>query len=635
MANIIPWTILVFSYMCSVHAILQKSHYGKEFYIGMIAARTWTPDFQIDIASKEKGNMYLDIPYLNIHRNQSLPTGDTTLTVSNALIRGGTFTENRGIYLSADVPVAVYVTWKPVNGVTDTYLALPLSSLGTRYTVASYDPCPPSVGCSIDRSTMMIIGVYDNTTVSVTDSNNRITIVRLDCQDVHQLSRQTDISNTVIWSDKPVSAISGTSCAFVPHGVSDCDMLLEQMIPSQSAWDTVFIVPPIFPKLGYLVKVFSASNEKYCLKNVSTTLCNQAYKEEYLMGTGPVIITSNDSISVVQYGVGEYYDQIPSDGFMTVIPGIGNYLNSYYFVIPRIYSSLTNSLSIVVPTTEAGGLRLDGSQLISTKSYSVPDPFSNYTLLIINVTVGYHELNHIHTDVMFGVTAYGLDTFIGYGFPVGFGFPLVYKPTTAPETVTTSDVHPVELTTSPTQMSKTVTCYSCDDLSYVELCDVVKHCDVNEVCYLKSYMKFGRKLYRSGCMQSNMCLQEMDFYQHLPDKCIECCPEHYCNHKGCGDNGLVPRHQRGPLCYDCPYEQSPVDCNKLALCEQNEFCSIEEFKWGDHSHFIMGCSDEQCSRSSRAVHVATRALPVCRSCCTDDYCNLNCTRSDVWSILVG
>ncbi|XP_053409055.1 uncharacterized protein LOC128559931 isoform X2 [Mercenaria mercenaria] len=629
MANIFLCLALGFLYMFTANAALPKSHYGKEFYIGMLAEDTWTPDFQIDIASKEMGNAYLDIPYLNIHRNQSLSKGDTTLMVSNTLIRGGTFTENRGIYLSADVPVAVYVTWKAISDVTDTYLALPLTSLGTRYTVASYDPC-----CGY-KSGMMVIGAYDNTTVTITDRSNRNTSFSLKALHVHQLSSQTDISNMVIWSDKPVAAISGTSCANVPHHVGNCDMLLEQMIPSQSSWDTMFIVPPIFPKLGYLVKVFSVSNAKFCFKNVSTTLCNQSYKDEYLMGTGPVIITSNASISVVQYGVGQDYDQIPSDEFMTIIPGKGNYLNKYYFVIPRLYSSLTNRLSIVVPTTEAGGLRLDGSLLTSAKSYSVPDPFSNYTVLIINVTVGYHELNHIHTDVMFGATAYGLDTYIGYGFPVGFGFPLVNKPTTTPETVTTSDVHPVELTTSPTQMSKNVTCYSCDDLSYVELCDVVKHCDVNEICYLKSYMKFGRKLYRSGCMQPNMCLQEMDSYQYLPDKCVECCSDHYCNHKGCGDNGLVPRSQRGPLCYDCLYERSPEDCNKLALCEQNEFCSTEEFKWGDHSHFIMGCSDEQCSRSSRSVHVATRALPVCRSCCTDDYCNMNCTRSDVGSILVG
>ncbi|XP_053372892.1 uncharacterized protein LOC128546418 [Mercenaria mercenaria] len=252
MANMFLCFALGFLYMFTANAALPKSHYGKEFYIGMIAGRTWTPDFQIDIASKEKGNMYLDIPHLNIHRNQSLSKGDTTLTVSNALIRGGTFIENRGIYLSADVPVAVYVTWKAVSYVTDTYLALPLSSLGTRYTVASYDP------------------------FNVTDGNNRITIVRLDCQDVHQLSSQTDISNIAIWSDKPVATISGTSCAFVPHDVGNCDMLLEQIIPVSSAWDTMFIVPPIFPKLGYLVKVFSANNAKYCLKTVSTTLCNQS-----------------------------------------------------------------------------------------------------------------------------------------------------------------------------------------------------------------------------------------------------------------------------------------------------------------------------------------------------------------------
>ncbi|XP_053372889.1 IgGFc-binding protein-like [Mercenaria mercenaria] len=428
MATTYTFLLMGFLYMFTANAALSKSHFGKQFYIGMTAGSTSTLDFQIDIASKENGNMYLDIPYLNIHRNQSLSKGDTTLTVSNALIRGGTFTENRGIYLSTDVPVAVYVTWKSFSTVTDTYLALPLSSLGTRYTVASYDPCPPSAAadCTPERSTMMIIGAHDNTTVNVTDGNNRITIVRLDCQDVHQLSSQTDISNTTVWSDKPVTVISGTSCAFVPHSIFFCDMLLEQMIPP-SAWDKYYIVPPIFPKLGFLLKVFSIKdhgNTTFCLTNISQTLCSQPLKKEYLMGTEPVLITSNASINVVQYGVGQKYDSIDGDGFMTVIPGINNYLNSYYFVIPNIYSSFENRLSIVVPSTYVGGLRLDGLSLVPEKTYSVPDPFSNYTILIISITAGYHELTHTDTNVVFGVIAYGLGYHIGYGFPVGFGLSL-------------------------------------------------------------------------------------------------------------------------------------------------------------------------------------------------------------------
>ncbi|XP_053390665.1 uncharacterized protein LOC128553509 [Mercenaria mercenaria] len=127
----------------------------------------------------------------------------------------------------------------------------------------------------------------------------------------------------------------------------------------------------------------------------------------------------------------------------------------------------------------------------------------------------------------------------------------------------------------------------------------------------------------------------MNSFQHMPNRCVECCSQNYCNNKGCGDTGLSPREQRGPMCYDCPHEWTPNDCNKLTLCEKDESCSIEEFRWGEHSHFKMGCAYGQCTPSSRSVHVVTRSLPVCRACCTDDYCNLNCTRSDVGSIIIG
>ncbi|XP_053409053.1 uncharacterized protein LOC123561572 isoform X2 [Mercenaria mercenaria] len=612
MANILQCVVLVFLYTLCVQAILQKSHYGNQFYIGMIAARNWTTDFQIDIASKSNGNLYLDIPYLNLRRNETLQRGSTILTVNNSLIRAGTFTENRGIYLSTDVPVAVYVTWQAHPKVMDTYLALPLSSLGTRYIVASYDPCSL---CKPDRSEMIIIGVHDNTMITVTDRYKRNTTLKLNALDAHQLSNTKDISNTAIVSDKQVTVISGTSCANIPHGVFQCDLLLEQMIPSFS-WKKAFIVPPVFPKLGFLLKIFSENNAAACITNSSRTVCYHSNQEEYIMGTDPAIITSRDSISVVQYGVGERYDFIDADEFMTVIPGIENYLNSYYFVIPQNYSSLANRLSITVPSSNAGGLRMDGMSLAPDKTYSVPDPFSNYSVLIINITVGYHELTHTDTNVMFGATAYGFGAGIGYGFPVGFRYlseshltsstttstlpttsstsPTTSStPSTAAPTSTTLSASVSMATNGPVTNVTNVLCFSCDDLSHVELCNVVKHCSTNEVCYIESYEKFGRKLYRSGCLQSATCQKNVISYQSQSDMCAECCSQNYCNNKGCGDTGLSPRDQRGPMCYDCPHELSPQDCNKLTLCKANELCSIEEFGWGDHSQFKTGCASGQ------------------------------------------
>ncbi|XP_053380356.1 uncharacterized protein LOC128548859 isoform X2 [Mercenaria mercenaria] len=68
-------------------------------------------------------------------------------------------------------------------------------------------------------------------------------------------------------------------------------------------------------------------------------------------------------------------------------------------------------------------------------------------------------------------------------------------------------------------------------------------------------------------------------------------------------------------------------------------CRIEEYKWFDHSHFKLGCGHGLCDPVSRmGSHVFKRSTPVCQSCCTEDYCNRNCTTSSqgqTGSVIVG
>jgi hypothetical protein len=196
------------------------------------------------------------------------------------------------------------------------------------------------------------------------------------------------------------------------------------MVPT-SHWQKSFIVPPVFPKQGFVLKILTIHNETVRIKNTTNTINNFSSILPYgeiLMGTDPVVVTSAAAISVFQYGVGHYYDNVHGKPFMTVIPGISNYLNNYYFVVPSLYNDLNNFLSVIVPSSLVQELYLDGSSLKVIKQYNVPDPFSNYTVIIAYITVGYHRLWHANSNVMFGATVYGLDSESGYGFPVGFGF---------------------------------------------------------------------------------------------------------------------------------------------------------------------------------------------------------------------
>ncbi|XP_052218438.1 uncharacterized protein LOC127836054 isoform X2 [Dreissena polymorpha] len=138
-------------------------------------------------------------------------------------------------------------------------------------------------------------------------------------------------------------------------------------------------------------------------------------------------------------------------------------------------------------------------------------------------------------------------------------------------------------------------CYSCEDMSNMELCDKVKKCGDGEIC---------------------------STYYPSSSNCAECCNTDYCNGRECGDAGLVSRHERGPLCYESNRVRTIGECTSIRPCNKHQSCSIEEFEWLDHTHLIIGCMDLPCSDIRSGL---LRSSPRCKTCCDQDFCNTNCT----------
>ncbi|XP_052247422.1 fibropellin-1-like isoform X2 [Dreissena polymorpha] len=135
-------------------------------------------------------------------------------------------------------------------------------------------------------------------------------------------------------------------------------------------------------------------------------------------------------------------------------------------------------------------------------------------------------------------------------------------------------------------------CYSCEDMSKLDLCDTIKQCSANEVCIVqRSQLKF-----RSGCVNISVCLPTI---HSTDDHCSECCFGNLCNGRGCGDSGMVARNERGPICLDCNHVQTIDQCTTVRPCKKYE------------------CSPIGSSRK--------RSVPRCKSCCDQDFCNNNCT----------
>lgn len=390
----------------------------------MINVYNGNEDIRLDIASKKNGSITITVPYLDIYDISNVSSGVTIVYINQSLIESGSFTEARGMRIITEIDVAVFVTGidKLSSNIRDTYLALPVTALEREYVVASYTPAD-----FVARSEYVLMSTSDNTTITTLNKNVTVSTTNVNLFDIHQISNSRDLTNQEVSGTQKVAMISGTSCAYIPADVRPCNFLIEQMIPKKF-WTNYFIVPSMLPKRGYLLRVLSPSGipSSHCFTNTSGTLCKDFdtfSNNENLFEYDVVVVVSNIASSVVQYGVGTGYDNIPGNPFMMVVPGINNYLNEYVFAIPEVIPKGINYLCIIIPTSAERGLLLDGELVNSFYDrQNVPDPFLNFTVLKLIIGTGFHNVTHINKTIYFGALVYGIADNVGYGYPVGYRY---------------------------------------------------------------------------------------------------------------------------------------------------------------------------------------------------------------------
>ncbi|XP_053388049.1 uncharacterized protein LOC123542677 [Mercenaria mercenaria] len=175
---------------------------------------------------------------------------------------------------------------------------------------------------------------------------------------------------------------------------------------------------------------------------------------------------------------------------------------------------------------------------------------------------------------------------------------------------------------------------------------------VNTMCYLqRTNGPHGHIHYTSGCTDMQVCTQHNQTNGRTSnDMCLQCCDGSFCNSHGCGDNGFPMKELRGPICLDCSFASDHKACDKVTICGLDELCHIEELPWGANSIFHLGCkSKRECAlwTGSPADYIDAsfegqgaemqRSVPLCKTCCQNDYCNRNCTshNNNNQGIIVG
>lgn len=386
---------------------------GKEFYFGFMqnSRKNTSSRLTIDIAASDEGYLFIEVPFLNISRHQNIQNGTTTIEFDKSLsVFKDTLVENRGVYINTTVNVAVFVTNFYIYG-SATYTAFPVAAMGTEYRSLSFKPRWTYEGLQF-----IVIGIHDSTLVFVTFPNGTQStkvINRLDC---YHESNEADISGTLIETDKPVSIVSGAPCAsFIQYA---CDIIMTQLLPT-TAWDQTYIVPSLSPLQTSILRIAAAENDTEI--HVRYSNANQTWSST-ISDTSRLIsknVTTDKTMTVQSENVfqlGVYAGRV--DVSLFLVPGISQYLNEYVFVISSFYDTFTNYFAAIIPNDVEKNLVLDGRPLTPRDSFLVPAPFENYSVVIHEITSGYHQLR-LASNEKFGAVAFGVYDDVHYAFPVG------------------------------------------------------------------------------------------------------------------------------------------------------------------------------------------------------------------------
>ena len=255
------------------------------------------------------------------------------------------------------------------------FLAIPVSSFGTEYVIASYPEWQPAGSSYITPSVTNIIAAYNDTKVtflmggdstsfgSVTSGGLRKgkqTSIIMNKGDVWCFANSSfygDISGSLVTSDKPIGIVSGNQCANIPTGVSDCDYICEMELPTYT-WGKVYHVPFSVGRLkAPIIRVFAKEPNTKVYKDgkfwfdisLSSRELGKSFVEKRLFegsvqtllnsGASPSkVISADKPIYVMLYNPGRDDGSSPTsnDPFEMVISSFEQFRKDIFFSIPRI-----------------------------------------------------------------------------------------------------------------------------------------------------------------------------------------------------------------------------------------------------------------------------------------------------------
>ena len=252
-------------------------------------------------------------------------------------------------------------------------------------------------------------------------------------QMIYIFALDTDLTGTIVTTNKPISLFSGHECFVIPSLREDCEGLMEQ-IPPTELWGTVYYFAPLSSRTSYTIKIIAAYNSTtvdiYCNDTVNNHTINAGefvevtYDNQEFCG-----VNANQVVLVTQFSHG--YDSDSQGGpMMTLIPATSHYTNSITsstFEASNCYNHYINIIvlagyyqpeMISITTPEGINQSLDSLSWVPIMRNNVTEAYAAQ----LNIPHGVFEVTHANNSALMTLVVYGFASWAqsyaeGYGHP--------------------------------------------------------------------------------------------------------------------------------------------------------------------------------------------------------------------------
>ena len=423
--NYITFDILVVS-------VVQQSNYGCHFILGFTQQyynRLYDEYNEITVIARFDVKVTVtSLITKDLLDTTSIKAGKVfTFTVPATFRMEGTGIEKKGIEIKSTAEIAV-IGANYVHQTSDAFLALPTTTLGKTYIVATRLNSEKS----LNLVNVGIISQRDGTKVTITlktkgyfrylgsnYTNGQSFTITLAKLETFHLINNNDLSGTIITSSYPVAVLSGNPCEYV-GAAGTCDHLVSFLLPVKKWGKQYILVPAIDSKnTGDFYRVFASQETIVKSRGVTTNLRRGEFLEISLTKNElSSFVSCSKPCQVVQYlkGVASNSEPDPSS---IILPSTEQFATSYKAVPMMKQEQFVHYVIIIIEEKNEDALKLNKASNVKLIWQKVNDTEYAWAAYNIDAPVDVESCN----DIKFGVIVAGYGFGESYGYPAGFKFP--------------------------------------------------------------------------------------------------------------------------------------------------------------------------------------------------------------------